>query len=123
MLPLNENESILFFVLSLNWTHMGWSPQTPGTIVLFTQFWSSSEQYGQEKTIEQLMWASAHEFGHALGIGDGPARYYSMMGTTWFASAYTLEIQMALMAHETGIFQHWHGNPIVARYGILLAAR
>ena len=101
---------------------LGWSPLNPGAIVLYTQFWEHSGRDFEAKTVEQMMWAAAHEFGHALGIADGPVQYNSMMawtGYAWFLSAGTLEIEMALRAQRTGTFQLWHNNPLVVRYGIL----
>ena len=47
---------------------LGWSPNRPGTVFMYTQFTD-----GMTFTAQQFMNLAAHEFGHNLGLMDMPA--------------------------------------------------
>jgi len=102
----------------------GWSVADPGGIVLYTGFAN-----GRLRTLQDVRWTAAHEFGHALGIEDGWG--FGVAGRGWEAtelgnatsimtqrnqSATRLDIELALKSHRTNTWQAWHSNPLVINH-------
>jgi len=88
---------------------------------------------GQNKTLREFRAASAHEFGHALGVNDafGFGTAGGGFTATEFGGDYhsifacfnrpvtRLDLELALNAHRTNTWQTWHNNrDLVNRYGI-----
>ena len=93
--------------------------------MLYTEF-----STGANRTIQDVEWTAAHEFGHALGIEDGWGfgRAGRGHGATDFGDYYSimigrndtvtrLDIEMALQAHRDNQWQVWRNNPLVPIHG------
>jgi len=104
----------------------GWSTTDPGIVVLYTGFAS-----GRPRTVQDVEWTSAHEFGHALGVGDGWG--FGRAGRGWEETelghissimiqrnqtATRLDLELVIWAHHTNTYQRWYNNPLIDIYGI-----
>jgi len=91
-----------------------WSVSDPGMITLFTHAYG-----GSANNILQFPWIAAHEFGHAMGVGDGfgfghggdttHGNVHSIM-TTWPHGATRLDLELVMRAHRSDRWQTWDNN-------------
>jgi len=99
-----------------------WSRTNPGTIILHIGERLSS---GITRTfsLDEARWIAAHEFGHAMGIGEGFNEITSVMNSSrpnWGNPVTSLDVRLAVMAHQTNRWQAWtiNGNrhPLVEEH-------
>jgi len=121
---INASETSTWHTLS---GASGWRVNSPGWITLHTGMIDTAG-YGVNHSVRTFHSTSGHEFGHALGVGDGVGFGYAW-NTTYGnirsimtmrdQPATRLDLEFALRAHNYNRYQRWSRNhALIETYGI-----
>ena len=97
--------------------HRRWTPETPGTIVLYQG--DERVRTTHRYRLNEFKRMAAHEFGHALGVCDTPRRDIMtiMSPLMWLTSATRLDLELAIQANNDG-WQRFEDNlELIETYG------